>query len=532
MTLELDVMRGIQTPQLLHLPPGAVSHASAVEAIEWADSCGLRLDESQCITLEAGMGERLDHKWAAFEVCNVGPRQSTGKNDTAAAREGQEMFVAGSRLVIHTAHESKTADESFLRMEELISNNSECRAEVSRFRYGNGDHAVEFKSGARLLYKTRTGGAARGFAGASLLLYDEALFLLAKHVAASLSTLARGRTAAHNPQVWSMSSGALATSSHLHALRRRAFLGNGGRMVINKPGTGGRLAYIEHTAEVLTLIDDKIRSNRGLADLNDRRLWAIANPAMNHPDHGVSEEFIESEKEVQSDDPEGWARERLGFFDPPIDVDVEATPAKLPADKWLATGIRERVPVAPGEATIAFDTTRDGEWSSVTIGAGSLQAPYVETIEHRQGVGWLPARLIELVVAWKPTCVKPGVEERVVGIGCNGAGPAGGQVGPILAAFAAAGIDVYIDQMSTNDYKQACGGFYTDVIEGRLRRPLEGQGPLDLAAEDASERRLGDAWAWDRRRATLPISPLVSATIARALLPTTAPSGDLWFSVT
>lgn len=509
MRSELDVRRGIQTPQLLHLPLGVVSHASALEAIDWAESCGLVLDESQQITLEAGMGERADRKWAAFEVANIGPRQSTGKNDTVAAREGQEMFVAGSKLVIHTAHESKTADESFLRMEELISNNPECRAEVVRFRYGNGDHAVEFKSGARLLYKTRTGGAARGFAGASLLVYDEALFLLAKHVAASLSTLARGKTAVHNPQVWSLSSAALATSTHLHALRRRAFLGNGGKMLIDGPGTAGRLAYIEHTAEILKLVDGRIQSNRGQVDLDDRRLWMI-NPAMNHPEHGVSEEYIESEKVAQSDDPEGWARERLGFFDPPL-VDLEGKPVKVPADKWLATGTSKRVPVKPGEVTLAFDVEKDGQRSSIGIGAGSLLSPYVEEIDNNAGVGWLPARLVELVNTWHP-----------IAVGCNGAGPAGGQVGPVLAAFGEAGIDAnLLHQLNALEYKQACGGFYSDVIEGRLKRPAKGQGPLDVAVADATERPLGDAWAWERRNLTVPIASLVAVTIARALLPTT-----------
>jgi hypothetical protein len=57
------------------------------------------------------------------------------------------------------------------------------------------------------------------------------------------------------------------------------------------------------------------------------------------------------------------------------------------------------------------------------------------------------------------------------------------------------------------------------VIEGRLRRPA-GQGPLDVAAGDAAERVLGDAWAWDRRSSAVPISPLVAVTVARALLPT------------
>lgn len=495
MTSSLDVLRGIQTPSILHLPPGVASLAAATEAIELAESCELFLDESQCITLQAAMGERADHKWAAFEVADIEPRQN-GKGDTVMVAEAHGLFIAGDNLQLHTAHEAATANESFLRMEAFISNNSELRAQVARFRYGNGDHAVELKSGGRLLYKTRTGGAARGFAGASRLVYDEALFLQAKQVAASLATLARG----HNPQMWALSSAALSTSTFLHALRKRAISAN-----------AGRLAYLEHTAEEISLgPDGRIVSNRDRIDLGDRRLWAIANPAMNHPDHGISEEFIESEQRAQSADPDGWARERLGVFDPPAD-ELLLADAKLPADRWSATTTVELVAAEPGKVTIAFDVSRDGEWSSIAVGLGSMQAPYVEVVEHRQGVGWLPDRLVELVQTWQPLAV-----------GCNGAGPAGAQVGSVLQAFAAARIDAnLLTQLATNAYKQACGGFYTDVVEGRLKHPRD-QGPLDRAAADAAERVLGDAWAWDRRSATVPISPLVAVTIARALLPTGA----------
>jgi hypothetical protein len=132
-------------------------------------------------------------------------------------------------------------------------------------------------------------------------------------------------------------------------------------------------------------------------------------------------------------------------------------------------------------------------------------------IDHRDGVGWLPARLAELVLKFTPTVV-----------GVNGAGPAGAQIGPVLSAFSEAGISAdLLVQLNTNAYKQACGGFYSDVIEGRLRRPA-GQGPLDVAAGDAAERVLGDSWAWERR-SSVAISPLVAVTVARALLPVFVP---------
>jgi hypothetical protein len=494
MSSSLDVRRGIQTPQILHLPPDVVSLGAATEAIELAESCDLWLDESQCITLQAAMGERADHKWAAFEVADVEPRQS-GKNDTVMVAEAHGLFIAGDHLQLHTAHEAATANESFLRMEQFISNNSELRAQVARFRYGNGDHAVELKSGGRLLYKTRTGGAARGFAGASRLVYDEALFLQARQVAASLATLARGKTRAHNPQVWSLSSAGLSTSTFLWSIRKRALAGD-----------AGRLAYVEHTAEEVSIADDgRLVSNRGRIDLDDRRLWAIANPAMNHPDHGISEEFIENERRAQSDDPDGWARERLGVFDPMFN-DSLLRDVKLPEDLWVAT-VGPDLPKSVPMVALTFDVTKDGEWSSIAWSAGTLQSPYVEVKAHRPGAGWLATELVALVNKHHPVVVA-----------CNGAGPAGAQVGPVLAAFRQAGIRTELVQLSAREYVQACGGFYTDVIEGRLRRPA-GQRPLDLAAGDAGERVLGEAWVWDLRSATVPISPLVAVTIARALLP-------------
>jgi hypothetical protein len=187
-------------------------------------------------------------------------------------------------------------------------------------------------------------------------------------------------------------------------------------------------------------------------------------------------------------------------------INVKAV--KLPADKWAAT-VGPDLDVAASIDVISFDVDVDGAKSSIAIASGSLSSPYVEVIDHRDGVGWLPARLAELVLKFSPTVV-----------GVNGAGPAGAQVGPVLSAFAEAGISAdLLVQLNTNAFKQACGGFYSDVIEGRLRRPA-GQGPLDVAAGDAAERVLGDAWAWDRRSSAVPISPLVAVTVARALLPT------------
>lgn len=194
---------------------------------------------------------------------------------------------------------------------------------------------------------------------------------------------------------------------------------------------------------------------------------------------------------------------------------LTAREPKIPAEAWSATVVDEPVDVQPGALALAFDITRDGAYASIAVATGDIRDPYVEIIEHRPGAGWLPARLVELVQRWQPFA-----------LGCNGAGPSLAMVPSIATALHEAGLDVVVHQMQTRDYKAACGGFYSDVIEGRLRR-WHGNPSLDAAAGDATERPLGDAWAWDLRTATVPISPLVAATVARALLPTEAPAAPL-----
>jgi hypothetical protein len=165
------------SPQILHRPPDVVSLAAAEEAIELADAYGVcdghPLDESQRFTLQVALGERADGTWAAATVADFEPRQN-GKNDTCNARELAGLILFGERLIIHTAHEFPTANESFLRLVAVFENWDDLRAKVARIRYANGEQGIELLSGQRLKYRARTGGSGRGFAKADLTVYDEA----------------------------------------------------------------------------------------------------------------------------------------------------------------------------------------------------------------------------------------------------------------------------------------------------------------------------------------------------------------------
>ncbi|HPU04472.1 MAG TPA: hypothetical protein PLY47_11335 [Rhodoglobus sp.] len=436
---------------------------------------GLVLDEWQQWCLDEALAKADDGKWSAFEVALIVGRQN-GKGSILEARQLAGLFLLHEPLQVHTAHEFKTCFEHFLRIVNLIESTPDFDRRVARIRRGAGEQAIELKTGERLRFLARSGGSGRGMSGDAVYL-DEAFALTPAMMGALLPTL----SARPNPQVWYTSSAPMATSLVLHNVLERGA----------DPEASPRLFMANWCNDERT-------------DVDDVEAWYRSNPALGIR---ITEDFIRSELDALRSMPEEFARERLGIPEPPI---TDIKPAKLPADAWAGT-LSEAIAPVENVMTLAFDVSKDGEWSSITFGIGDISSPYVVNIEHREHTGWLPGRLVELVQKWNPTAV-----------GCNGAGPAGAQVGPVLAAFREAGIDAnLLHQLSAQQYKQACGGFYTDVVEGRLKRP-DGQGPLDRAAADAAERPLGDAWAWDLRSATVPISPLVAATIARALLPTEA----------
>lgn len=485
MSLLVAERLGSQTPVVLHQPPDVHSLAAAEEAIELADAYGIcdgfPLAESQKITLRNGLGERADGSWAAATIADFGPRQGTGKNDKIAARELAGLILFGERLIIHTAHEFPTANESFLRLVAIFENYDDLRRKVSHIRYGNGEQAIELLTGQRLKYKARTGGSGRGFAKADLIVYDEAQHLKREHMGAS----GPSKLANPNAQTWLAGSGGLDSSEVAWDFREKAIL-----------GTGKRLAYTEMTGETIDVIDGKIRF--ASPDADDVDAWYRAMPGLGR---WVAEEGMRTQFDELG--PEIFARECLCVWDPL--PGSERGPAKLPTDEWAVTAKGEAPSDLPVDS-VAFDVDEDGKSAAIGVGMGSLVEPYVEQVTFRRGVDWLPQAIVKMAEKWRPSV-----------IGCKGAGPAGAQVASIESALKAAGIRTEIKQLSGVERQQACGGFYTDVTEGRLTR-MAGQTELDVAGANATERLIGEAWEWNRNTA-MPISPLWAVTIARALLP-------------
>ena len=470
MTLLQSDRLGAVVPQLVCRPPDVVSLDAAEEAIELADAYGVcggyPLDESQRYTLRTALGERADGTWAASTVCDTEPRQN-GKNDTINARELAGLVLFGEQLIIHTAHEFPTANESFLRLEAVFANWDDLRKLVRRIRYGNGEQAIEMVSGGRLKYKARTGGGAREFAGADLIVFDEHQHVQPAHIAAA----APARIANPNSQAWYSGSGGLTTSANSWRMRRRA--------LSDDPG---RFAYVEHTAEQVSLDGDgRVLSVR--PDPMDRDAWAAANPAYGRR---ISDESMLDMYEELG--PEQFSRECLCVWDPEpfVDEGTWVLP-QLDYERGCSTAKID------GPMTLAVAVSpHNREWCALA-GAGKSTAGGVHAgvLRYDRGTGWL----VEELTRW----------------GTRVAVAKDSAAASLIPELTKAGITV--DEYTSAQQGAAFGQLFDLTIKGEFTHPSQTE--LDVAVRHAELRLTeGGVSVLSPKRSTVDISPLVAVTLA------------------
>lgn len=431
--------------------PPRVGSAGA-EAVELAESAGLVLDDWQRHVLDAALGERSDGRWSALEVGLVVPRQN-GKGAVLEARELAGLFLFGEQLILHSAHEFKTAQEAFRRVLQLVQNSPDLDREVARVRTAHGEEGIELKSGARLRFVARSSGSSRGFSGDCVVL-DEAYQVPAAALAALFPTL----SARPNPQVWFTTSSPPALdegSEHVRRMRMRA-----------ETDDPGRLCWCEW-------------SNPHDADLSDPETWARSNPALGSR---ILAEFVESERKSLPE--KVFAVERAGVW-----LQGSAEASKIPAEVWETCGDDDAA-VTGTEIVFAIDMPPDRSCVTIAVSDGAT-VEVAEVVSVRDAVPWM----IERWERWDPVAVV-----------LDAVGPAGSLMPDLLAA----GVRV----VSTNmrDFSAACVRFYDAVGQGTVthrRQPV-----LTLAVGAARTRKLGESWAWARSTTAVDISPLVAVSLA------------------
>lgn len=498
---------GDQRPRLSHLPTKLGTDGQAAVAL--AEVAGLKLDDWQqwCVCQILGTKDELYFndvlteyvpKSSAYESGLVVARQN-GKGAILEALELAWLFLLGARIIVHSAHEFATSREHFQRIESLISDTPELKGELARggIKWSHGDESINLKprpgqkEGQRLLFKTRTKSAARGFSIDKLVM-DEAMILNSAAVAA----LKYATSARPDAQIVYTGSAGDRESEHFGRVRTRG---------IN--GKDRRLFFAEWSAELCSDMCEKDCEEHD--DRADPRVWAKANPGL-----GIRLQVENVSSEHIGDDEEVFNAERLSVGDWPVDGEAWKVISK---EAWESRKDEHSAP-KDKDFVFAVDTTPDMRYSCIAVATASTSgmgqihveitgdpdALFVRSrTDYRPGTKWVVPRIIELHKNHKGSVfvIDKGTQAR-----------------QYIDELEEAGVKIIT--MEGRDHAEACGRFYTSVVPVRDsdQPPPDlihvGQPALSAAIAGAEKRKLADMWAWDKLNSTVDISPLVAATNA------------------
>jgi hypothetical protein len=424
------------------------------------------------------LGHDLGEQWTATKVSCWVPRQN-GKGGIIEALELAWLFLFEEDLVIHSAHQHRTSQKAYERLERLIRRTPDMHRRIKQYRQANGEQQIELRDGRLLQYVTRSRTAVRGFSASKVVL-DEAQVLTGEQMAAILPTV----SAMENSQVWFFGTPPTDPAAWCYGLKDDGEAGS------------ARLAHFDWG------LDIDLADPASPAVVYDRDSWYAANPAMGRREDGgrIAEETVEDEARPSGLGVEfpyerlGVWRPRLtagsGVLDPKLWVE-QADPTVRPKDVAFAVDIN---PARTHAAIVAVGARPEG---------AALQAA---VIAYAPGTDWVASRLAQLKADWNP-----------VAIGLDVKGPGGSllldleQVGirPPEDADEPARGDLAVPTASQT---AAAFGLFVDAVRQRALFHSD-DAVLNQALNGAKTRALAGGSAWDRKGGT-DICPLVAATTA------------------
>lgn len=363
------MIRGSQEPRI-KIEPSRVS-TDGEDAALLMGAYGCQLDDWQKLVVNCWLGRDESGKYNITSAGLSLPRQN-GKNVCLEAREFYGLVINGEKI-LHTAHQVKTGKKSFRRLASMFTDkrHPEITDLVKNIRYTNGEEGIELLNGGTIEFSARSRQAARGFDGISVVVYDEAQELTDEQVDAIMATLAASATGTRQ-LIYTGTPPYPKCPGEVFRRRRTISL--------NDPG--------KHDCWHEWSVDGKSIDEINVRDTN---LWYFTNPALGIR---LSEDFTSEEHRSMS--PDGFARERLGWWSPVL---MEQTNNALDKDAWTECATEEKKP--EGKTAYGIKFSSDGSEVSLAGAVMGNDGKYrISLINHEstaKGIKWLSDWLNERV---------------------------------------------------------------------------------------------------------------------------------------
>ena len=364
-------MKGSQEPRIAIEPDR--TDTDGADAAILMSAYGCELDPWQQLVMDCWLGKDANGKYTVTSAGLSLPRQN-GKNVCLEAREFFGLVVNGERI-LHTAHQVRTSKKSFRRLAAMFTDkrHPEITDIVKNIRYTNGEESIELDNGGTIEFSARSRQAARGFDGISLVVFDEAQELMDDQVEAIMATLSASQTGTRQ-LIYTGTPPYPTCPGEVFRRRRQATITNPSK----------HDCWHEWSVEA-----------DGIAQINvkDKTLWYMCNPAL-----GIRLEEEFTEEEMRSMSPDGFARERLGWWNP---MDTDKNDYAISGELWDSCKSSE---VAPeGKTAYGVKFSPDGAEVALCVAVIPKEGPSrIELIERRPtGLGtqwladWLNARYMK-----------------------------------------------------------------------------------------------------------------------------------------
>lgn len=358
-------MRGNQIPRI-RVEPERVDTDGAGAALLMKEY-GVELDEWQRLVLDCWLGHDSS---GAYNVTSGGLSVSrqNGKNCIVFGRVFYGLVMNGERILF-TAHQVRTYKASFRRLEAMFTDkrHPEITKLVKKIKYGIGEESIELFNGGMIEFTARSRQAARGYDGISLVVYDEAQELQEDQAEAIMAVLSASSTGIRQLLYIGTPPYPGCPGQVFRRLRQQT---------INAAGEGKIHHNSWHEWSIAADSIDQI-------ELTDKKLWYFCNPALGYR---LTEEFTEEEYKTLS--PDGFARERLGWWSKPVS---EKTELAIDPKAWEAC--KSSDPKPDGKTAYGVKFSRDGS-SVVLAGAcigenGKARISIIDCKPTGHGLSWL-----------------------------------------------------------------------------------------------------------------------------------------------